>query len=313
MAQFPSSVPTDANLYIAKNNLSTSLNGAIDDAVVTITVVSTTGFPTVGYITIDAEAIKYTGTTATTFTGCTRGADGTANAAHTDTTVVYHNVVADHHNSLKDEVIAIAQNLSDRIGLGSTQVKVPDGTIGAPSLAFATSPNMGAYYVSANRWALVVNGASKIDMANTVTLMRNQVRFSDGSAASPSVSFESDPDTGVFRIGTDQLGFATTGIQRLNIATLAIVSSLPFRGVNGSTAAPTFSFSSDSNTGIFLSTPAGVSISANGGEAFKVAAETTSGATRMWVYDNDNAALERVTVGAADSGGAGFKVLRIPN
>jgi hypothetical protein len=31
------------------------------------------------------------------------------------------------------------------------------------------------------------------------------------------------------------------------------------------------------------------------------------------VWDNDNATLERVSVGAADSGGAGFKVLRIPN
>lgn len=35
--------------------------------------------------------------------------------------------------------------------------------------------------------------------------------------------------------------------------------------------------------------------------------------TRLLVYDVDNAQLERVTVGATDSGGVGFKVLRIPN
>lgn len=40
---------------------------------------------------------------------------------------------------------------------------------------------------------------------------------------------------------------------------------------------------------------------------------STAGDTRMFVYDVDNATLERVTVGAADSGGVGFKVLRIPN
>lgn len=111
MAQFPSSVPTDADLFIAKNNLSTSLDGAIDNSVTTITVISTTGFQSVGYITIDAEAISYTGVTATTFTGCTRGADGTTAASHLDTTVVYHNVVADHHNVLKDEIIAIADDV----------------------------------------------------------------------------------------------------------------------------------------------------------------------------------------------------------
>ena len=35
--------------------------------------------------------------------------------------------------------------------------------------------------------------------------------------------------------------------------------------------------------------------------------------TLLRIYDVDNATLERVTVGVADSGGAGFKLLRIPN
>jgi hypothetical protein len=41
--------------------------------------------------------------------------------------------------------------------------------------------------------------------------------------------------------------------------------------------------------------------------------DATGGNTRFMVYDVDNATLERVSVGAADSGGVGFKVLRIPN
>lgn len=47
--------------------------------------------------------------------------------------------------------------------------------------------------------------------------------------------------------------------------------------------------------------------------ALKVDDTTTAGNTRLLIYDVDNATLERVTVGAADSGGVGFKVLRIPN
>jgi hypothetical protein len=104
---FPSSLDTNATLYVAANNLSTVLNGAHTNVVATITVASTTGFPTAGIITIDQEAIAYTGTTGTTFTGCTRGFDGTAAASHTDTTAVKHTVVAAHHNQLKDAVIAI--------------------------------------------------------------------------------------------------------------------------------------------------------------------------------------------------------------
>ena len=48
-------------------------------------------------------------------------------------------------------------------------------------------------------------------------------------------------------------------------------------------------------------------------EALKVDSSVTAGETRLLLYDVDNATVERVSVGAADSGGAGFKVLRIPN
>ena len=60
----------------------TTLNGGINNSVTTITVVSTTGFPTAGQIRIASEVITYTGITPTTFTGCTRGARGSANVAH---------------------------------------------------------------------------------------------------------------------------------------------------------------------------------------------------------------------------------------
>lgn len=60
----------------------TTLNGGINNSVTTITVVSTAGFPTSGQLRITSEVITYTGITSTTFTGCTRGARGSANAAH---------------------------------------------------------------------------------------------------------------------------------------------------------------------------------------------------------------------------------------
>jgi hypothetical protein len=68
------------------------LNGAINNSVTTITVDSTTGFSTpTGTLLIDQETITYTGTTGTTFTGCTRGVSGTgsgAAASHADNAAV---------------------------------------------------------------------------------------------------------------------------------------------------------------------------------------------------------------------------------
>jgi len=60
----------------------TTLNGSLTDSATTITVVSTTGFSSTGTLVIASENVTYTGTTSTTFTGCTRGAGGTTAAAY---------------------------------------------------------------------------------------------------------------------------------------------------------------------------------------------------------------------------------------
>jgi len=73
---------------IIPTSVTTQLDGAIDSSVTTITVDSTASFPTSGRIDIDTELITYSGKTATTFTGCGRGANGSTAAAHADNAVV---------------------------------------------------------------------------------------------------------------------------------------------------------------------------------------------------------------------------------
>jgi hypothetical protein len=70
--------------------ISTTLNGNHNSAVTTINVASTAGFPTAaGTLRIDSEEIDYAGTTAASFTGCTRGAHGTTAASHNNNTLVF--------------------------------------------------------------------------------------------------------------------------------------------------------------------------------------------------------------------------------
>ena len=78
-----------AAIYVYDNtNSSTALDGGIDASVTTVTVDSTAGFEDIGTITIETENISYTAKTATTFTGCTRGADSTSAASHLDNVTV---------------------------------------------------------------------------------------------------------------------------------------------------------------------------------------------------------------------------------
>ena len=65
-------------------NGNTTLSSGITNVSTTpISVASTTGFPSSGWILIESEIIAYTGKTSTTFTGITRGVFGTTQAAHT--------------------------------------------------------------------------------------------------------------------------------------------------------------------------------------------------------------------------------------
>jgi hypothetical protein len=60
----------------------TTLTADISNADTTIPVVSTEKFQNTGTIFIGSELISYTGKTATSFTGCTRGQYSSSNAAH---------------------------------------------------------------------------------------------------------------------------------------------------------------------------------------------------------------------------------------
>tara|TARA_R110000787_G_scaffold67664_1_gene151558 strand:+ start:1049 stop:2764 length:1716 start_codon:yes stop_codon:yes gene_type:complete len=59
-----------------------TLSSPLTDIVAIVTVASTTGFSATGTLLINEEQITYTAVTPTTFTGCTRGANGTSAVSH---------------------------------------------------------------------------------------------------------------------------------------------------------------------------------------------------------------------------------------
>jgi|GEM_PF-7113489 len=67
----------------------TQLSEGHTDSVTTITVKDASTFPSSGTIIVGEEEITYTGTTATTFTGCTRGANSTRELPYSAGTHVY--------------------------------------------------------------------------------------------------------------------------------------------------------------------------------------------------------------------------------
>jgi hypothetical protein len=87
-----------------------------------------------------------------------------------------------------------------------------------------------------------------------------------------------------------------------------------FLGPDGAVATPGFAFLSDPNTGMYRS-GADVLDLAMGGAIGAELSAPADGQTALLLRRNVGGSftLQRVSMGAADSGGAGFKVLRVPN
>lgn len=81
---------------------------------------------------------------------------------------------------------------------------------------------------------------------------------------------------------------------------------------DGALGAPSIARAAGVSTGLrFDANLIGLTVS--GADSIRVDANAVAGQTRLLVFDVDNNTLERVSVGAPDSGGAGFKLLCIPN
>ena len=145
---------------------SNAVSGALTNVAATVTVTSTTGFTVTGTIFIGSEQITYTGLTTTTFTGCTRGANGTANVAHSDTDPVYQTwTVIDSGRT------AALKYTFRRINFSGTEL-----------LAFADGANNASYWNGTS--VTDVNGTNAPADPHYISVFKN-TGFYAGMSANP--------------------------------------------------------------------------------------------------------------------------------
>lgn len=115
-SNFPASADDSTSLLAAvTNQKSYVVSGAHSSSIATITTTATiSGVTAPGYLVCGrtGEIIHFAGISGTQFTTCTRGADGTTNAAMVDGDVLYHSNVAKYHNQLRAAVLAIETALA---------------------------------------------------------------------------------------------------------------------------------------------------------------------------------------------------------
>lgn len=99
--------------YYPRDALSTTLNGAISNSVTTITLTDASNFPSQGSVFIGTERIDYTGKSGNDLTGCTRGANNTDAASHSNGDTV-RNVIVITEGSTSQGYTLIDFNLTKK-------------------------------------------------------------------------------------------------------------------------------------------------------------------------------------------------------
>lgn len=224
---FPASLDSATSLIDAANNAATTLTVAISNSATTLAVASTVDFPASGAISIEDEIIFYTGITSNSFTGCGRGQDGTSAAAHASGTAVQGLIVAAHHTTLANAVIALETKLGSgastpssgktlrATGTGTSEwtdkiTVLSDGKVGIGT----TSPTQKLEVAG----TVEISGGGQFRL-NGGTRMTSTGLFvaANGSATDPAYVFSSDINSGLYKPATSTLGISTASVERIRI------------------------------------------------------------------------------------------------
>jgi hypothetical protein len=215
---FPNSLDTDSTLWLVVNGVASVLDGALandtngnNGSATEITLNSTTGFPSVGHVVIDSEIISYTGISGVKLTGITRGADSSTKASHTDGVDVKFNVIAKHHNDLKDALILIETFLISTRQWGLTASPSSDhkGTGITLDLTAKVTMNFGDIGMIASDGKVALAKADAIANANGIVMCVDASISADASGKYMLLGVARD-DTWAWTVG-GLIYLSTTG------------------------------------------------------------------------------------------------------
>lgn len=126
------------------------------------------------------------------------------------------------------------------------------GTLTSLALAGAIS---GVTTLTATTLAGTLSTAAQPNITSVGTLtsltLAGAITAPAGTISTPSYSFTTDTDTGMYLSGANIVGLVAGGASRLLVSSTSIRSTLPIIAVTGTASAPSYCFSGDTDTGMY--------------------------------------------------------------
>ena len=147
-------------------------------------------------------------------------------------------------------------------------VFVADGSVTAPSLSFISEQDSGMYVVGTNQIGFAAGGVAQFETGNSTN---PGILLDDGTDARPGLAFTADTDTGIRLGSVGVLRFIIGGTAEMIVQAgdidmqnnvLSDVNEV--QAADGGTSDPSYTFSSDLDSGMYLVTSNDVGIVAGG-------------------------------------------------
>jgi hypothetical protein len=153
-------------------------------------------------------------------------------------------------------------------------IQVIDGSNALPGYAFNSETGLGAFRSAAGTLGIAASGSTITTFSNSTVALK-----ANASATLPDLSFIGDTGTGVGKPSANTLGLYASGGARASLDSSKLVMTVPIRGVDGSELLPSYTFSSESTTGMYLAAAGTIGFSIGGDQ--KVGID----ATGINIYD----------------------------
>lgn len=161
------------------------------------------------------------------------------------------------------------------------------GSQSTPAIAFSTETNTGIYRPAANQFGIAVTGQETflVQRGGFDRIWSNlQYESTAGSFGQPTYSFSADDDTGLYRVGTNDMGFSAGGALKAGVDSTGLYlnsgSRMYLLGSGSGTVTVsgtgTLSLASGTNAFTILSTTGNVTLGDASGDSLTINAGTVT-------------------------------------